>query len=30
MERYPYTPTPYWDESQWQQADDEADEADRV
>jgi GTP-binding protein HflX len=30
MERYPYTPTPYWDENQWQQADDEASESDVV
>jgi GTP-binding protein HflX len=30
MERYPYTPTPYWDESQWQQSEDEAAEADAV
>jgi GTP-binding protein HflX len=30
MERYPYTPTPYWDESQWEQSDDEASETDAV
>ncbi len=26
MERYPYTPTPYWDESQWEEAEDRASE----
>ena len=30
MERYPYTPTPYWDESQWEQSEDEAAETDAV
>jgi GTPase len=30
MERYPYTPTPYWDENQWQEADDQASETDAL